>query len=304
MRYYLILISALLLTGCKKEIDPTQGKEVLKAGFVYVNPEGKQLKDPTIIVPPKLSAMPANIDYIPYEGATFKSDIKVVRNKIEQDYSGTPVVKWVLYDLDNKRVVKTESESESDINLDIASVGKYRLTQYIFKNEIESETLNMAVDSASKIVEISAIKSIDSIVIDKLSSHSPYLTSSFKEDEVFDAVVSLYNSLEDAENSKKPIAETEVNKALKLGASQIAFTNTNPIFIPTFDFPEKDDFYLQLTYMQHGKKFRILDNRFGSIFKYYKTGYLTADKSALQEERKLKFGDMTLTISSSFTFQR
>jgi len=41
MRYYLILISALLLTGCKKDIDPTKGKEVLKTEFVYVNPEGQ-----------------------------------------------------------------------------------------------------------------------------------------------------------------------------------------------------------------------------------------------------------------------
>lgn len=301
MRYYLILISALLLTGCKKDIDPTEGKEVLKAGFVYVNPEGRQLKDPIIIVPPKLSAMPVNVSYIHYEGATFKSNIKVVKDKIERDYTGTPVVKWVLYDLDKKKIVKTESTS--DINLDIASVGKYRLTQYIFKNEVESKTLDMAVDSMSKMVEVTAFKSIDSIVVDKLSSHSPYLND-FKEGEAFDAVVSLYNSLEDAENNKKPIAETEVNKALKLGSSQITFTNTDPIFIPTFDFPEKDDFYMQLTYMQHGKKFRILDNHFDTIFKYYKTGYLTADKSAIQEERKLKFGDMTLTISSSFTFQR
>lgn len=302
MRYYLILISALLLTGCKKDIDPTEGKEVLKAGFVYVNPEGKQLRDSIIIVPPKLSAVPVDRSYIHYEGAIFKSNIKVKKNKIEQNYPGTPVVKWVLYDLDNKKIVKTESTS--DIILDIASVGRYRLTQYIFKNKEESETLDMAVDSASKMVEVTAFKSIDSIVIDKLSSHSPYLTYSFKEDEAFDAVVSLYNSLEDAENNKKPIAETDVIKALKLGASQIAFTNTDPIFIPTFDFPEKDDFYLQLIYMQNGKKFRILDNHFGTIFKYYKTGYLTDDKSTLQEERKLKFGDMTLTISSSFTFQR
>jgi PBP1b-binding outer membrane lipoprotein LpoB len=182
MRYYLILISALLLTGCKKEIDPTQGKEVLKAGFVYVNPEGKQLKDPTIIVPPKLSAMPANIDYIPYEGATFKSNIKVVKDNIERDFTETPVVKWVLYDLENKKIVKTESKA--DINLDIASVGKYRLTQYIFKNEVESETMDMAVDSASKTVEVTALKSINSIVVDKLSSRSPYLTYSFKEDEI------------------------------------------------------------------------------------------------------------------------
>ncbi len=302
MRYYLILITALLLTGCKKDIDPTKGKEVLKAGFLYVNPEGQQLKDPIIIVPPKLSAMPANISYTHYEGATFKSNIKVVKDNIERDFTETPVVKWVLYDLENKKIVK--KESKADINLDIASVGKYRLTQYIFKNEVESETMDMAVDSASKTVEVTALKSINSIVVDKLSSRSPYLTYSFKEDETFDAVVSLYNSLEDAENDKKPIAETEINKALKLGASQIAFNNTDPIFIPTFDFPEKDDFYLQLTYMQNGKKFRILDNHFGTIFKYYKTGYLTADKSALQEERKLKFGDMTLTISSSFTFQR
>ncbi len=302
MRYYLILISVLLFAACKKDIDPSPGKEILKAGFVYVNPEGQHLKDLIIIVPPKLSAMPVNESFIHYEGATFKSIIKVVKDNIDQDYTGPSVVKWVLYDLENKKIVKTESKA--DINLDIASVGKYRLTQYIFKNEVESETMDMAVDSASKTVEVTALKSINSIVVDKLSSRSPYLTYSFKEDETFDAVVSLYNSLEDAENDKKPIAETEINKALKLGASQIAFNNTDPIFIPTFDFPEKDDFYLQLTYMQNGKKFRILDNHFGTIFKYYKTGYLTADKSALQEERKLKFGDMTLTISSSFTFQR
>ena len=302
MRHYLILCSALLLTGCKKDIDPTEGKEVLKAGFVYVNPQGKQLTDSIIIVPPKLSSMPVNISYIHYAGATFKSDIKVKKGTSEQDYRGTPVVKWVLYDLDKKEIVTTESTS--DINLDIASVGRYRLTQYIFKNEEEKETLHLAVDSASKMVEITALKSIDSIVVDNLSSHSPYLTYDFEEDEAFDAVVSLHNSLEDAENNKKPIAETGVRKALKLGASQIAFTNTDPIFIPTFSFPERDDFYLQLTYMQNGKKFRILNNHYGLIFKYYKTGYLTDDKSALQEERKLKFGDMILTISSSFTFQR
>lgn len=302
MRYYLILISALLMTGCKKDTDTTEDQEVLKAGFVYVNPEGKQLTDSIIIVPPKLSAMPVNVSYTPYEGATFRSNIKVVKDRIEKDYPGTPAVKWVLYDLDNNEIVKTESAS--DINLDMASAGRYRLMQYIFRSKEESETLDMAADSASKMVEITSFKSIDSIVVDKFSSHSPYLTYNFKEDEAFDAVVSLYNSLEDAANNKQPIAETEIYKALKLGASQIAFTNADPIFIPTFDFPEKDDFYLQLTYMQHGKKFKILDNHFGTIFKYYKTGYLTADRSALQEERKLKFGDMTLTISSSFTFQR
>lgn len=302
MRYFPILISALLLTACKKDVDPTEGKEILKAGFLYVNPQGKQLTDSIIIVPPKVSTMPLNISYIPYAGATFKSNIKVKKGAFEQDYPGTPVVKWVLYDLDRKKIVKTESAV--DINVDIANLGKYRLTQYIFKNEEEKGTLHLAVDSASKIVEITALKSIDTIVLDKLSSYSPYLTFYFKDDEPFDAVVSLYNSLEDAENNKKPIAETDAHKALKLGTSQIVFTTPDPIFIPTFDVPEKDDFYLQLTYIQNGKKFRILDNRFGTIFKYYKTGYLTDDRSALREERKLKFGDMTLTISSSFTFQR
>ncbi|WP_270090767.1 hypothetical protein [Sphingobacterium sp. SYP-B4668] len=300
MRYLLFVMLALVLLGCKKETTPNDQIEISKAGFVYVNPQGKELPDSILIVPIDVATMPVNIKYDYYEGANFKSKIK---NRTKHNQQNALFLRWVLFDLDKQKIVKTDSTS--DINIVSRSIGKYRLTQYVFKSKKDSETTKLALDSASKIIEFTDLKQVEAISIDTLKLHSPFLTYDFNRDKEFEAVISLYRSRQDADNGAKPLFETQTLKSLKLGATHVTFRSAVPIFIPTFEvLTGKDGFYMQLTYIQEDKRFKILDNEFGLIFKYYKTGYLNSDKSGVNEERKLEFGDMTLTVNSSFNFMQ
>lgn len=301
--FFLFCISLFVFVSCKKDRSLTDSEEILEAGFLYYNPQSKAFSDSIILIHSSALLLPVNESHPYYEGPVFKSHVTMNKDGVEKVVRNSFFIKWVVYDLDKNEISKIDSNL--DVNLSDQGVGKYRLAQYIFKNEEYSKSIQSAVDSAAKTVEITNLKQIDSIAIDTLLLTGPFLKQGFDKDREFDAKVSFYKTEEDFTQGVEPLFETDVLKSLKLGMENVKFKGVSDIYLPTFDTQTlKDGFYLELTYIQDGKSFKILNNTYGLMFKDYKTGYISSDLSSLQEERKLRFGSMTLRINSSFKFMR
>ncbi|PRD48523.1 hypothetical protein [Sphingobacterium haloxyli] len=308
MRQLVVLTLLLLAFGCKKNEDyndDTKDKRI-RSKFSYVNPQGKTLPDSTLILPTYGFAINVDSPYKTYGGANFVNETHWETKSGQKLNTMQGIfLQWKLLNLANDKWVRTDTTE--DLKLQIFDPGKYKLFQYVYSSAENRKNSMYPLDSISKSIEFVNVKQIDSITVDTLSFHSPYLNWELDRDAPVDAFVSVYSSNTDMENGEEPIFTSETIKGLRQGTTGIKFNLSGlDHFIPTFMTTRgtEDGALLQLNVQQGGKTYTLIDNDWRLIFRYLQTGYLSEDKSSVMEELKIRFGNMTLKVNSSFKFSQ
>ncbi|TDS10993.1 hypothetical protein [Sphingobacterium paludis] len=306
MKPFAFLIVLFFVIGCKKGSnlpDEDAGKIAANA-FSYINPQGTPFADSIIVLPPSGYLVNSNNPHQVFSGSTFVSKPyweTVSGNKLYPD--SDIFVQWKVKDLASEKVVKTDTTT--DIQLDLFEIGKYKLTQYLYANAENRRSAILALDSASKIIEVVNSREIDSIMIDTLGFASPYLHAGLDPNAPVDVFVSIYKDRADLENQQPPLFQSASLKGIAFGAKHLKFEIPDLSFSPSFirrrDINE--GILLQLNVQQGGKTYTLLDNEHGYIVQTLQTGYLSNDNSSLLEELRLRFQSTSLRINTSFTFK-
>ena len=305
MRNLLILVSILIISSCKKEENINDIKNYkLVTEFFYINPSGKNLTDSIVELPLGGTIQEINSPHQNYIGAQFKNNSR--RHHISGKLSPSNqniFIQWKLRDLETNKTIFTKTDDEIYLHL---TQGKYRLTQYVYENEEERKLSINSIDSISKILNVRDELTVDSIHIDLLSFNSPYLNIGLDFNKPVDAYVSIYNEKEDYNVGRQPMFNSETMKNLQKDTKGIKFNilPNNIIHSSRTQQNEKNKNFIQLNVLQDQKSYTLIDNHWGLVFNYLQSGFLSSDKTKLLEEQKLKFGSMTLTIFSSYTFMQ
>ncbi|MEI2272420.1 hypothetical protein OHD16_09750 [Sphingobacterium sp. ML3W] len=304
MRFIFIVILSVFAFSCKKDENNLGDKDqnMLKAGFSYVNPQGKEFGDSLIVLPVSGSIMNIDNPLIAYGGATFKNNAHWTWGK-GRDLTKDVVLSWKVIDTKDNKVVKTSNME--DLQLELYELGKYKLIQYTYAS-VAYRDIAKPLDSVSKLVEIVNKRQIDSIGINLLSFSSPYLNWNLNSKEPVDVFVSIYRNKGELTLGKAPLFKSKVIRGVKSGATALKFDILRSTTLSSFSKPinSDDDLFIQLNVEQNGKTYTLIDNERGLVIQRLQSGYLSKDNSHLLEEFKLAYGKMALIINTSYQFMQ
>ncbi len=300
LRFFFILCScSILCFACDKNQEiSAEGESDVDVSFSYINPQGKSVPDSSIDLPTGGFLLELGRPVEHYLGASFKntSTLTTAAGKVPaaRDHY---VFRWELHDSASDSILRRGDTF--DYSLDIPHAGEYRLALYAYDTR-RDPSMTQPIDSASKSLSISDKKLLKKVTIDTLLLTGPYYMD-LQQDAAVNVFIRIYASQEDKLAGKDCLYQSPSLRGLKQGATNLQLPIDAAVLIPNF-IRENDQCYIQLYFEQEGKVYGSIDNASLSVFKHYQTGFLSADKSYLVEERKLRFGGMRMELVSGFNF--